>query len=151
MSGTSQSGRKGAKARDNAPVEPNSGIFTAVLPPYLKDDDNARSFWESTVSELEGILTNQHAYSLELMAGLYSEVVQLKAFLRENGYTFIRESDRKATNPAARPEVGLLKDRRSELNKMMVQFGLTPRSAQQIKKKGKGKGPSGNRLGDKYS
>lgn len=150
MAGNANSGRIGKKKADGKDTEVNV-MFTKPMPARVKKFPAARDLWDDIVKELNGIIQDKDAYALETMAMLRAEIVKLENKLLRNGHTYTHVSDRGQKNQTKRPEVDMLRTVRSEYAKMLIQFGLTPRSGKQVRNPGKpGRPPSRGSIKDKY-
>jgi len=120
------------------------------MPGNVRKRVASRKFWEDTVDQLKDVLTDKDAYALEVMCMLYASVRKLSDFLLANGHTVEYVSDRGNKNMSKRPEVDILRQDRAELAKMMIQFGLTPRSGRQVRPAGKRKSTRVESMKDRY-
>ncbi len=146
MSGTAEhSGRGGVQKGKGDQSKPNSG-FTARCPTHL--NANGKRFWHQIVEDLEGILQNKDQFALEDAALSYQTVLLLTKKLK-SGMTFKKKLDRGAVNIAIRPEVALLKEAKTQLKNMLIQFGLTPKSGKTLPRKAK-RGGAGGSMKEKY-
>jgi len=135
MAGNHNSGRLSAakrKEREQAAIK----RFTKKRPASLNGMTAAKRFWDDTVRELEGTLSDKDCYAVEVAACLYQEIVDLRKALKKHGHTFMKQLDRsQAQIPYKRPEVVMLRERNADFTRLLNQLGLTPKSHKWVKNK----------------
>jgi len=132
-------GNPSKRAINREEPKPSAG---AVAPPSWLDG-LALEMWAQIAPIVEGmkVLTVADCHSLALGCDAYAEVVELRAYLREDGRTyesrhFQMDADgntveRLIVRP--QPEVAMLSDAWKRARAMMQEFGLTPASRSRIK------------------
>jgi P27 family predicted phage terminase small subunit len=133
------SGNASKRSINKSEPKPPTG---SVAPPSWLSGGSLDA-WDQIAPIVEGmkVLTVADAHSLALGCDAYAEVVELRAYLRENGRVyesrhFQMDADgntfeRVIIRP--RPEVSMMQDAWKRARAMFQEFGLTPSSRSRIK------------------
>jgi P27 family predicted phage terminase small subunit len=117
-----------SKIKDLGKGEPKPAPVEPYIPEWL--DDIAVNEWKRLAPKLVklGLLTEIDTIPFAMLVQEYSDVIQLRGYIKENGRTFNHVNTKGEANETTRPEVYMLQKATQMLKSLTVEFGLTASS-----------------------
>jgi len=121
-----------SKIKDLGKNEPKPAPIVPGMPDWL--DDIAVREWERLAPKLTrlGLLTEIDYIPFAILVQEYSDMIQLRYYIKEHGRTYEHENVKGNANETTRPEVYMLQKCILNIKAYCVEFGLTASSRGRI-------------------
>ncbi len=121
-----------SKIKDLGKGEPKPAPVEPYIPDWL--DDIAVEEWNRLAPKLVrlGLLTEVDYIPFATLMQEYSDTIQLRRYIKENGRTFNHTNTKGEANETTRPEIYMLQKGVQNVKALAVEFGLTASSRSRL-------------------